>query len=87
MLLQFGEDPFLCGEMTYSAIMGVEGDNISAEDRCASSLKHYIGYPATEYVVLLFIYCTALLRLLCIFLEERRNLFSPFTSHWISSVS
>src|SRR5258705_11155247 len=40
----FGEDPYLAKLMGVAFWRGFEGSDIAAEDRVASSLKHYMGY-------------------------------------------
>ena len=42
----FGEDPYLSGTMGVAMVKGFEGDDVSAHDRVASCLKHFIGYGA-----------------------------------------
>src|SRR5215203_673580 len=40
----FGEDPYLAKVMGVAFVRGLEGTDVSAQDRVASSLKHYMGY-------------------------------------------
>src|SRR5205814_964475 len=40
----FGEDPYLAKVMGAAFVRGVEGEDISAPDSVAVSLKHYMGY-------------------------------------------
>jgi len=40
----FGEDPYLTKVMGVAFVRGFEGTDVSAQDRVASSLKHYMGY-------------------------------------------
>jgi beta-glucosidase len=42
----YGEDPYTCSIMGAAYIKGLEGDNndISAEDKVAACMKHYLGY-------------------------------------------
>jgi len=42
----YGEDPYTCATMGEAYIKGLEGDNndISAEDKVAACMKHYLGY-------------------------------------------
>src|SRR2546421_3330671 len=40
----FGEDPYLAKVMGAAFVRGVEGDDISAPNHVAVSLKHYMGY-------------------------------------------
>jgi len=45
----YGEDVYLASEMGRNYIEGMQGDDISADDKVAACLKHYVGYslPAT----------------------------------------
>jgi beta-glucosidase len=40
----FGEDPYLTKVMGVAFVRGLEGTDVSDQDRVASSLKHYMGY-------------------------------------------
>ena len=40
----FGEDPYLAKVMAVATVRGYEGSNISAKDKVAACLKHYVGY-------------------------------------------
>lgn len=40
----FGEDPYLAKVMGVAFVRGLEGSDVSSQDRVASSLKHYMGY-------------------------------------------
>jgi len=40
----FGEDPYLATVMGVAAVRGYEGADVSASERVASCLKHYLGY-------------------------------------------
>ncbi len=40
----FGEDVYLAQQMGVSYILGAQGDDISASDKIATCLKHYVGY-------------------------------------------
>lgn len=40
----FGEDPYLVSRMGVAAVEGMQGDDLSAPDRVAATLKHYVGY-------------------------------------------
>ena len=40
----FGEDPYLAKVMGVAFLRGLEGADVGAQDRVASSLKHYMGY-------------------------------------------
>src|SRR5690349_2796064 len=39
-----GEDPYLAKVMGVAFVRGLEGNDVSADTRVASSLKHYMGY-------------------------------------------
>ncbi|HWN08652.1 MAG TPA: glycoside hydrolase family 3 N-terminal domain-containing protein [Pyrinomonadaceae bacterium] len=40
----FGEDPYLTKVMGVAFVRGMEGSDVSSQDRVATSLKHYMGY-------------------------------------------
>ncbi|MEL6537514.1 MAG: glycoside hydrolase family 3 N-terminal domain-containing protein, partial [Bacteroidota bacterium] len=40
----FGEDPYLQSQMGVAMTAGFQGEDVSADDRVAACLKHYIGY-------------------------------------------
>ena len=40
----FGEDPYLAKVMGVAFVRGLEGTDVSSDERVASSLKHYMGY-------------------------------------------
>ncbi len=40
----FGEDPYLTSVMGVAFVRGLEGKDVSSNERVASSLKHYVGY-------------------------------------------
>jgi beta-glucosidase len=40
----FGEDPYLAKVLGVAFVRGLEGSDVAAQDRVASSLKHYVGY-------------------------------------------
>jgi len=40
----FGEDVYLASQMGSSYIKGAQGDDLSAPDKLATCLKHYVGY-------------------------------------------
>jgi beta-glucosidase len=40
----FGEDPYLAKVMGVAFVRGMEGSDVSSQDRVATSLKHYMGY-------------------------------------------
>ena len=44
----YGEDPYTNGVFAVASVRGYQGDDMSAENRIAACLKHYIGYGASE---------------------------------------
>ena len=44
----YGEDPYANGVFAAASVRAYQGDDMSAEDRIAACLKHYIGYGASE---------------------------------------
>lgn len=44
----YGEDPYTNGVFAAASVRGYQGNDMSAEDRIAACLKHYIGYGASE---------------------------------------
>ena len=44
----YGEDPYTNGVFGAASVRGYQGDNMSAENRVAACLKHYVGYGASE---------------------------------------
>jgi len=44
----YGEDPYTNGVFGAASVKGYQGDNLSAENRMAACLKHYVGYGASE---------------------------------------
>ena len=44
----YGEDPYTNGVFGAASVRGYQGDNLSAENRVATCLKHYVGYGASE---------------------------------------
>ncbi|MBB4044225.1 beta-glucosidase [Bacteroides reticulotermitis] len=44
----YGEDPYTNGVFAAASVRGYQGDDLSAEDRIAACLKHYVGYGASE---------------------------------------
>ncbi|PVZ99389.1 hypothetical protein BB558_004590 [Smittium angustum] len=42
----FGEDPYLAGEMVYNSVRGVQGNYKMDRSRVAACMKHFIGYTA-----------------------------------------
>ena len=44
----YGEDPYANGVFGAASVRGYQGDNMSAENRVAACLKHYVGYGASE---------------------------------------
>ena len=43
-----GEDPWWGGKIAAAMVRGYQGDDLSAENRMAACLKHYVGYGASE---------------------------------------
>lgn len=44
----YGEDPYVNGVFAVASVRGYQGDDMSAKDRMAACLKHYVGYGASE---------------------------------------
>ena len=44
----YGEDPYTNGVFAAASVHGYQGDDLSAKDRVAACLKHYVGYSASE---------------------------------------
>lgn len=44
----YGEDPYANGVFGAAAVKGYQGDDMSAGDKVAACLKHYVGYGASE---------------------------------------
>lgn len=44
----YGEDPYANGVFGAASVRGYQGDDMSAENRVAACLKHYVGYGASE---------------------------------------
>lgn len=44
----YGEDPYTNGVFGAASVRGYQGDNLSAENRVAACLKHFVGYGASE---------------------------------------
>ena len=44
----YGEAPYTNGVFGAASVRGYQGDNLSAENRVAACLKHYVGYGASE---------------------------------------
>lgn len=44
----YGEDPYTIGVFAAASVRGYQGDDMSAENRMAACLKHYVGYGASE---------------------------------------
>ena len=44
----YGEDPYANGVFGAASVRGYQGDSMSAENRVAACLKHYVGYGASE---------------------------------------
>ena len=44
----YGEDPYTNGVFAAASVRGYQGDDMSAENRMAACLKHYVRYGASE---------------------------------------
>lgn len=44
----YGEDPYTNGVFAVASVRGYQGNDMSAENRVAACLKHYVGYGASE---------------------------------------
>ena len=44
----YGEDPYTNGVFAAASVRGYQGDDMSAVNRMAACLKHYVGYGASE---------------------------------------
>lgn len=44
----YGEDSYTNGVFAAASVRGYQGDDMSAENRMAACLKHYVGYGASE---------------------------------------
>lgn len=44
----YGEDPYANAAFAVASVKGYQGDNLSAPNRIAACLKHYVGYGASE---------------------------------------
>jgi beta-glucosidase len=44
----FGEDPYLASAFAAAMVRGFQGDDLSADDRVAACVKHFVGYGAAE---------------------------------------
>lgn len=44
----YGEDPYTNGVFAAASVRGYQGDDMSAGNRMAACLKHYVGYGASE---------------------------------------
>ena len=44
----YGEDPYTNAVLGVASIKGYQGDDLSASNRVAACLKHYVGYGASE---------------------------------------
>ena len=44
----YGEDTYTNGVFAAASVRGYQGDDMSAENRMAACLKHYVGYGASE---------------------------------------
>ncbi|WP_152392046.1 glycoside hydrolase family 3 N-terminal domain-containing protein [Paenibacillus guangzhouensis] len=44
----FGEDPYLISEMGVAAVRGLQGDTLNSDESIIATLKHFVGYGASE---------------------------------------
>ena len=44
----YGEDPYVNGVFAAASVRGYQGDTLSAKNKVAACLKHYVGYGASE---------------------------------------
>lgn len=44
----FGEDPYLASVMARASVEGIQGDDMSADDKIVACAKHFVGYGAAE---------------------------------------
>ncbi|MDE3068172.1 MAG: glycoside hydrolase family 3 C-terminal domain-containing protein [Verrucomicrobiota bacterium] len=44
----FGEDPFLSGQMGLAYVEGMQGDSLATDHTCTAEPKHFAGYGAPE---------------------------------------
>lgn len=44
----YGEDPYVNSVFSAASVNGYQGDDVSAENKVAACLKHYVGYGASE---------------------------------------
>ncbi len=44
----FGEDPYLSGELGAAMVRGMQGDDLKPDDTVVSTLKHFAAYGASE---------------------------------------
>ncbi|MBP3965408.1 glycoside hydrolase family 3 N-terminal domain-containing protein [Paenibacillus lignilyticus] len=44
----FGEDPFMIGELAAAAVQGLQGERLDGEGSLIATLKHFVGYGASE---------------------------------------
>ena len=44
----FGEDPYLASVMAKASVEGIQGDDMSADDKIIACAKHFVGYGAGE---------------------------------------
>ncbi|ANF95934.1 glycoside hydrolase family 3 N-terminal domain-containing protein [Paenibacillus bovis] len=44
----YGEDPYLAGELAAAAVRGLQGRGLDAPDSVIATLKHFVGYGASE---------------------------------------
>ena len=43
-----GEDPYLGSEMAVARVQGAQGDDYSARNKTVTSVKHFVGYGASQ---------------------------------------
>ncbi|MGV7115500.1 glycoside hydrolase family 3 N-terminal domain-containing protein [Paenibacillus kyungheensis] len=44
----YGEDPYLAGELAAAAVIGLQGKGLDSPDTVIATLKHFVGYGASE---------------------------------------
>lgn len=44
----FGEDPYLCSQLTRAAVEGYQGADLADPERIVACAKHFVGYGAAE---------------------------------------
>lgn len=48
MIESFGEDPYLSALFGKASVEGIQGDDMSADDKIVACAKHFVGYGAAE---------------------------------------